>query len=283
MKSGYIYVLVHPSYPDLYKIGVTERTINERLKEHNTDFTQYTGKVVEDTGRTWRIVEFHKVPDIYNAENNFWWASPYADLPGRQGIEVQKFSSEEVQKGLEAALRAGVNPKTEKEVPDLYYAYTARVKKRLEGRGIKLIGLVRSIVSGKAEFECDNGHTWRTWCRHVAIEGQGCEVCGMGETTKEKIEQAIKKGTLNLMTHPEKPELVRFEISYGDEHWDGWEVQHVRNIDETELAEKAIWGLLDCKQPKGNTIKMEFIKAKGALKELDSELKKKLARMEKQK
>jgi hypothetical protein len=33
MKSGYLYVLVHPSDPDLYKVGQTTRLPQERLVE----------------------------------------------------------------------------------------------------------------------------------------------------------------------------------------------------------------------------------------------------------
>ena len=81
MKSGYIYVLVHPSDPGLYKIGVTTRTLEQRLAEHNSDFNEYTGQVVKETGQKWRIKEFHKVPDVYWAEKAFWGATPFADIP----------------------------------------------------------------------------------------------------------------------------------------------------------------------------------------------------------
>jgi hypothetical protein len=37
MESGYLYVLVHPSDPDLYKVGQTTRHPQERLVEHNCD------------------------------------------------------------------------------------------------------------------------------------------------------------------------------------------------------------------------------------------------------
>ncbi|WP_436037029.1 GIY-YIG nuclease family protein [Variovorax paradoxus] len=34
-KTGYLYVLVHPSDPDLYKVGVTILEPGERLAQHN--------------------------------------------------------------------------------------------------------------------------------------------------------------------------------------------------------------------------------------------------------
>jgi T5orf172 domain len=41
MKSGYLYVLVHPSDPDLYKIGVTILHPEKRLAQHNYNFEEY--------------------------------------------------------------------------------------------------------------------------------------------------------------------------------------------------------------------------------------------------
>lgn len=43
MKAGYLYVLVHPSDPDLYKIGVTILHPEKRLAQHNSQFHQYGG------------------------------------------------------------------------------------------------------------------------------------------------------------------------------------------------------------------------------------------------
>ena len=51
MKSGYLYVLSHPSDPELYKIGVTIRKPEQRLAQHNSDYTQLTGRIVKETGQ----------------------------------------------------------------------------------------------------------------------------------------------------------------------------------------------------------------------------------------
>ncbi|WP_374047595.1 GIY-YIG nuclease family protein [Aminobacterium sp. MB27-C1] len=51
MKSGYLYVLVHPSDSDLYKIGQTACYPEERLAEHNCNDETYTGQVVKETVR----------------------------------------------------------------------------------------------------------------------------------------------------------------------------------------------------------------------------------------
>ena len=65
-----------------------------------------------------------------------------------------------VQAGLKAAKKAGVRPP--EPMPDWVYAYTASMRKRLEGRGITLIGHAKSMVSGRNNFQCSNGHVWRT-------------------------------------------------------------------------------------------------------------------------
>lgn len=55
MKSGYLYVLVHPSDPDLYKIGVTVLHPEERLAQHNRDFEEYAGQIVKKTASVYSI------------------------------------------------------------------------------------------------------------------------------------------------------------------------------------------------------------------------------------
>lgn len=44
MKSGYLYVLVHPSDPDLYKIGVTILHPEKRLAQHNYHYEKHAGR-----------------------------------------------------------------------------------------------------------------------------------------------------------------------------------------------------------------------------------------------
>lgn len=94
-----------------------------------------------------------------------------------------------VEAGLEAAKKAGIRPGPG-PLPDHVYAYTASIRKRIEGRGITLLGYVRSIISGKASFRCSNGHEWRTTPVHVG-EGKGCPECGIGERDPEEILAAV--------------------------------------------------------------------------------------------
>jgi len=249
MKPGYIYVLVHPSDPNLYKIGITTRKPEQRLAQHNSDYTQLAGRIVKETGQKWELKEYHAVPDPYWAERVFWGTTPFADIPYRNGVEVERMDWEQVQVGLDAAKKAGVRPEPG-PLPTYVYAYTASIRKRLEGRGITLLGYVRSIISGKANFRCSNGHEWRTTPMHVG-EGQGCPVCGIGEQDPEEIRRRIKAGVICLLTHPDKPLLVKIGLGYGtleevcsEWPWGDWEMHRHRNVEEVALAESIIWDLL---------------------------------------
>lgn len=110
MKSGYLYVLVHPSDPNLYKIGVTILHPEKRLAQHNRDRHEFAGKIVEATGQKWELKTYIAVPDPYWAERAFWGATPFPDIPYRGGIEVETMEWSLVQSGLEAARKAGVRP-----------------------------------------------------------------------------------------------------------------------------------------------------------------------------
>ena len=93
MKSGYLYVLVHPSDPDLYKIGQTTCHPEKRLAQHNSNYKEYTGQIVKETGQKWELKTYIAVPDPYWAESVFWDATPLAVIPFRRGIEVEKMGS----------------------------------------------------------------------------------------------------------------------------------------------------------------------------------------------
>jgi len=274
MKSGYIYVLVHSSDPDLYKIGITTRKPEQRLAQHNDDYTQIAGRIVKETGQKWELKEYHAVPDPYWAERVFWGTTPFADIPYRYGVEVERMDWKQVQIGLDAARRAGVRPGPD-PLPDHVYAYTASIKKRLEGRGITLLGYVRSILSGKANFRCSNGHEWQTAPMHVG-EGQGCPECGLGERDPEEIRQRIKAGVICLLKHPDKTGFVKIELGYGtleevcrERPWGDWEMHRYRNVEEVALAESLIWELLGKPLPHGREpIKKDLNEAEDAFRKL---------------
>ncbi|MBE0705198.1 MAG: GIY-YIG nuclease family protein [Afipia sp.] len=254
MTSGYLYVLAHPSDPNLYKIGQTTRHPKKRLAEHNGDHSKHAGQIVKETGQKWELKTYISVPDPNWAEAIFWRATGLADIPFREGIEIARMEWKLVQAGLEAAAKAEVRPPP-KPLPDHVYAYTAWMKKRLEGRGITLVGHVKSKRSGRNNFRCSNGHEWRTIPNNVA-EGEGCPQCGMGQRTSEEVRQAAKPGVLCLLIHPDKPGLVKIGLTYGaleqcwDENvWGDWQVHRYRHVDEPALAESLIWELLGCPLP----------------------------------
>jgi hypothetical protein len=116
MKQGFIYILTHPSDPNLYKIGVTIRDPKVRLAQHNRDFTKITGRIVKDTGQKWNIKEFHLVPDPYWAEAVFWNNTPIADIPFLGGIEVHTMEWHHVEKAINAAKNAGLRPESKNNI-----------------------------------------------------------------------------------------------------------------------------------------------------------------------
>ena len=249
MKAGFIYVLTHPSNPNLFKVGVTTRDPEQRLIEHNRRYEKYAGQVVHTTGQKWELKEFHAVPDIYWAESVFWGKTPFADIPYRYGVEVESMNWDQLQRGLDTAKKAGIRPQPS-PLPDHVYANTASIRKRLESRGITLLSHVKSIASGKANFRCSNGHTWRTTPKDVG-DGQGCPECGVGKSDPEEIRQRINAGVVYLLTHPDKPGFVRVgldnapnNVAYTERLSDGWEIHRYRNVEDVGLAESLVWELL---------------------------------------
>lgn len=90
MKPGYLYILVHPSDTDLYKVGVTILHPKERLAQHNRNHEEYAGRIVKETGQEWELKTYIAVPDPYWAEKAFWGATHFPEIPFRRGIEVEK-------------------------------------------------------------------------------------------------------------------------------------------------------------------------------------------------
>ena len=113
-SDGFLYILRHPSraFADygvgedehLFKIGVTTRTVNIRLKQHNTDFKKHAGKVVQETGQLWEVHKVYSVQNVYVAEKIFWKNTKFADIPFMGGIEVIAMKPEEVQKAMDGVL-----------------------------------------------------------------------------------------------------------------------------------------------------------------------------------
>ncbi len=278
MKSGYIYVLGHPSDPELYKVGMTTQTPKERLAQHNSNFDRTAGQIVKETGQKWELVEFHEVADPHHAEAVFWNHIRIPDIPFQGKVEIQVMSWEQVQAGIKLALEAGVRPPPSPvalEQPNYVYANSARIRRRLEGRGITLLTYVKSMRSGRADFRCKNGHVWREVPDIVGI-GDGCPVCGIGLEDPDVIDQRIKPGYVMLLIHPDKPGYLKIGLLFGsleeafeEWHWKDWEMHRYRYSEEMGLAEKLIWELLGIPLPHDhNQIKLELETAEKAFRKL---------------
>jgi hypothetical protein len=173
MKSGYLYVLVHPSDPDLYKIGVTILRPEKRLAQHNSQYEKYAGKVVKETGQKWELKTYIAVPDPYHAERAFWGATWVADIPFRGGVEVFKMDWATVQAGLDAAKKAGVR------LPPAPPTRTVRnsewMEKQLEGTGIAMVERYRGPIR-LMEFQCEKGHVFKE-SADVVANRKSCPCC----------------------------------------------------------------------------------------------------------
>ncbi len=154
VRPGFLYVLTHPSDPNLFKIGVTVLRPEQRLAQHNNQLEKYAGQVVASTGQKWVLKTYISVPDSYWAEKVFWSATPYPDVPYRNGVEVLVMDPGEVLSGLEAARNAGIRPPVSKPRRNREWMVAL-----LEGSQIKMIGHYRGLVT-KIEFECVNGHVF---------------------------------------------------------------------------------------------------------------------------
>jgi hypothetical protein len=168
VKPGFIYVLIHPSDPNLIKVGMTTRNPEVRLKEHNTHFDKAAGKVVEATGQDWVIKEFFPVEDVYNAETAFYYRYPLTDIPvGRGRSEVLKLSGDVitwdwVQEGLELAKSIGVRRDTSQPpIPKPKPKKGAKwIESQLKDSGLRPFkGFGNGIT--KVEFECSEGHIFK--------------------------------------------------------------------------------------------------------------------------
>jgi len=171
MKSGYLYVLVHPSDPDLYKIGVTILHPEKRLAQHNCNFEEYAGKIAKETGQKWELRTFIEVADPYWAERVFWGVTHFSEFRGVGGIEVQRMKWELVQRALEAAAKAGVRPpESPRKVKNSDW-----MRNQLEGTGIMMTRPYRGLLT-HIEFQCDKGHVF-TESPGLLAHHKSCPCC----------------------------------------------------------------------------------------------------------
>ena len=182
VKAGYIYVLTHPSDLNLIKVGMTTRSPQVRLKEHNTQLDKAVGKVVEATGQEWILKEFFAVEDTYNAESAFFQRSPLTEIPYALGNELLKLDEKYitwdwVNEGLEAAKSVGIRSDSSqapnpKPTPKKGAQWIAA---QLDGSGLRPIkGCGNGIT--KVAFECPKGHIFKISGRSL-VRFPFCPVC----------------------------------------------------------------------------------------------------------
>ena len=182
VKSGFIYVLTHPSDPYLIKVGMTTRSPNVRLREHNTQFDKVAGKVVEATGQAWILKDFYAVEDTYNAESAFFHRSPLTELPYHLSNELVILDDEGmnwdwVNEGLEIAKAVGIRKDTSQ--PPIPKPIPKRGAKWIEAelRDSDLMPL-KGYGNGmtKVSFKCSQNHIFRiSGCNIVRFPF--CPVC----------------------------------------------------------------------------------------------------------
>lgn len=182
VKPGFIYVLTHPSDPFLVKVGMTTRTPEERLQEHNKQFDKAAGKIVKETGKEWILKEYFPVEDTYNAESAFYRRSPLTEIPFRGKEEILRLSNkfldwEWVEVGLAAAKAAGIrNDRSQPPIPKPKPKRGAVwIEEQIKGSGLRpLKGAGNGIT--KAAFECPKGHVFKISGR-LLVKTPHCPIC----------------------------------------------------------------------------------------------------------
>lgn len=182
VSAGFIYVLIHPSDPNLIKVGMTTRNPEVRLKEHNTQFDKAAGRVVEATGQKWVIKEFFAVEDTYNAESSFFHRSPLTEIPYALSDELLKLDDkfitwDWVNQGLEAAKSVGIRrDASQAPIPKPKPKKGAQwIEDQLKDSGLRpLKGFGNGIT--KVAFECPNRHVFKLDGRTL-IRFPFCPVC----------------------------------------------------------------------------------------------------------
>lgn len=182
LKAGFIYVLIHPSNPNLIKVGMTTRNPEVRLNEHNAQFDKAAGKLVEATGKKWVIKEFFAVEDTYNAESAFFHRSPLTEIPYALSDELLKLDDkfitwDWVNQGLELAKSVGIRRDTSQApIPKSKPIKGAQwIETQLKDSGLKPVkGFGNGIT--KVAFECLKGHVFKLDGRTL-VRFPFCPVC----------------------------------------------------------------------------------------------------------
>jgi hypothetical protein len=182
VQAGFIYVLTHPSDPNLIKVGMTTRNPHVRLKEHNTQYDKAAGKIVEATGQEWILKKFFTVEDTYKAESTFFHRSPLTEIPYALSDELLKLDDrfitwDWVNEGLEMAKSVGIRRDTSQApIPKPKPKNGAKwIESQLKDSGLRpLKGFGNGIT--KAAIECPKGHVFKISGRSLVMF-PFCPVC----------------------------------------------------------------------------------------------------------
>ncbi len=193
-KSGYIYILENPARPDLFKIGVTTRTPEERLKEHNSRFDQPAGQIVKETGQKWEIVDYYEVTDIIYAEAKFWQSTGITDIPYRYGLEIFPMRFEDVLSGIAEAIRPREKPLTMPSSTLQPKKKASRTKEwadeQLKSTQLRMIGKYRGRFTD-VEFVCKNAHIFKVIPEFIFNDYWICPVCDLENKDKHEMTEYI--------------------------------------------------------------------------------------------
>lgn len=186
VNAGFIYILTHPSNQYLIKVGMTTRSPEIRIREHNSQFDKAAGKIVEATGQEWILKEYFEVEDTYNAESAFFQRSPLTEVPGLLANELIKLDDkyitwEWVKEGLEAARRIGIRKDTSQSpIPKSKPKKGAQwIESQLEGSGLKPIKSYGNGIT-KVSFECPKRHIFKISGR-LLVNTPFCPTCEPGK------------------------------------------------------------------------------------------------------
>lgn len=182
VQAGFIYVLTHPSDPNLIKVGMTTRSPQARLKEHNTQYDKAAGKIVEASGQEWILKEFFAVEDTYHAESAFFHRSPLTEIPYALSDELLKLDGrfitwDWVNEGLEVAKSVGIRRDTSQApIPKPKPKKGSQwIESQLKDSGLRpLKGFGNGIT--KVAFECPKGHVFKISGRSL-VRFPFCPVC----------------------------------------------------------------------------------------------------------
>lgn len=152
MKSGYLFVLSHPSDSELIKVGYTTGTLKKALERVNTNSNKEAGQIAKSTGKDWKVKKSIKVQDPSYAKATFWDTSAQHAFRGNQ--DVSRMSWAEVEVCLGAAEKVGVRPDPKPKRDKDW------MLEKLKGTGIKMIGDYRGLIT-RIDFEFQGGEVFK--------------------------------------------------------------------------------------------------------------------------